>query len=302
MIVMRMNGGLGNQLFKYSLSRYLIDEKNMCVKFDLSPYKKNYLWSFKLDKLLTAYEIATKSEINSCKYHFKEQGDFDARVFDMKPSTYVEGVFASEKYFLNMEEQLQSELVISPSILKNNDIDLIKTMNDSQSVCVHFRRGDYVTRKKHIVSFGTLSMDYYKKAIEEIFKKLDKPKFFVFSDDIEWVKENWPNDLDSIFVDHNQSRENFLLDDFKAFRAFRLLFKNYTPRLYSIFTKENAGLIDFELMRSCKNFINANSTFSWWAAYLSKFPQKIVVVPEYYYNKRVREDLYPEDWRRISNA
>ena len=144
-----------------------------------------------------------------------------------------------------------------------NFLYLIKNNN---SVAVHIRRGDYLSNPKARYFHGILGQDYYKKSITYIRKKLKKPSFFIFSDDIHLVKKTFP------FFNN----------------------KNYT------FINTNSAMNDLYLMKNCKHFIIANSTFSWWGAWLSTNKSKIICSPKKWSrSKSAQTDIIPKSWIRI---
>ena len=136
-------------------------------------------------------------------------------------------------------------------------------------MAIHVRRGDYVSNVKSFDFHGICEVTYYKNAIEQLNAKLDNPTYFIFSDDVQWVRNNF----------------NFI--------------SNYT--LVSDNAEQN-NFEDFRLMRFCKHQIIANSTFSWWAAWLSDNP-KSVIAPSKWFGPnnadKLTKDLFPEEWRMI---
>lgn len=294
MIITKLYGGLGNQLFQYALGRVLANKLKTVLKLDIS-------W-FELENSLTArnYELsflniqenfASADEIEFCKlqkrnymfgplrkflnkpkyyvgnYREKELFVYDEEVLNQCINTYFDGYWQSYKYTDKIREILLSEFSLKKSFDDKNK-NTLKKMNSVNSVSVHIRRGDYVNNEQVNKVHGVCSLDYYNNAIEIIAKKVDNPFFFVFSDDIEWVKNNLKTEHSLILVDYNDS---------------------------------NSGYLDMMLMKNCKHSIIANSSFSWWGAWLNEDPQKIVISPTKWFNDyRNVEDLIPENWIKIN--
>lgn len=270
MIVVQLSGGLGNQLFQYGLGRKL-SIKN---KTDLYLYTQN-LKNFHtkrdlcLDNLNTQFkEIKTLNNLKIIKEKFFH---YDPLVHLIKNNSFLKGYWQSEKYFKDIRNFLLKEIT-PKNKLHDSYYELEKEIINSDSVSIHIRRGDYLC-SKNIQFHGVCSLDYYDKSIKHLLEK-GKTKsytFFVFSDDIKWAKENLRYDsLNMKYI----SKEN---DS-------------------SLFLEE------FFLMSKCKHNIIANSTFSWWAAWINQNPNKIVIAPVQWFsqsNKNITKDLIPSNWIRI---
>ena len=177
-----------------------------------------------------------------------------------KPKKHLHGVWVSEKSFAHFAEVIRKELrVITP--LSDNNRDLINEMRDCNSIAIHFRKGEFASIKRFDIDVNICSEDYYRRGMRYIAEHVSNPIFYIFSNDIMWVKKNISFEYPVRYVDYN-----------------------------------NAAHEDLRLMYNCKHFINANSTFSWWASYLSDNPAKIVIVPSYW-NKRYPDkyDVYRKD-------
>jgi hypothetical protein len=283
MIIIRLKGGLGNQLFQYSAGRQLSIKQNVPLKFDFSfldaeptNYTKRYL---ELDKFNINIETASEKEIKIIRRQrwrnifvptwIKErETDCYDKFSRAGKNCYLDGYFQSEKYFINISEQIRNELIFRDSLL-NEDWAEKKYIKFSNSVSLHFRRSDYVSNLNANQVHGVCSMDYYQKAIRMIVEKVENPQFFIFSDDIQWVMQNFKTDYPSVFVEKKD--EN----------------------LHS----------DFQLMSLCKHNIIANSSYSWWAAWLNKNENKIVIAPEKWYANKKKQskigNLLPEKWLKL---
>jgi hypothetical protein len=192
---------------------------------------------------------------------------FDPEIFDIAGDVYLDGYWQSERYFADIEEILRREFIlqVDPDPLT---FGLCKLAHAVESVSVHIRRGDYilnpVTRRFH----GTCPPDYYGRAARYLADKLKDVHFFVFSDDPAWVRENLSLDYPVTYVTHNGP---------------------------------DKGHEDLRIMTHCKHHIIANSSFSWWGAWLGRHPGKIVVAPlKWLVDEAIQTgDLIPSRWIRL---
>lgn len=284
MIIIHVMGGLGNQMFQYSLCQKLL-HLGKEVKLDLGSYGVYQQHNgFEIDKIFnTRVPTMSASDIERFRvgYGVKMNGvivrDFihekhlfkaDKEMFDLDEG-YLYGYWASEKYFNDIEEVIKREFTFK------NQLDYInrlvkKDMENTNSVALHIRRGDYLIGQNNDLYINLYNIGYYDKAIEYIKNKIDRPKFFIFSNDPQWVKENLKIDGDVEYIQHNSG-----VDSYK----------------------------DMELMSSCKHNIVANSSFSWWAAWLNGNKDKIVVTPKEWVNMsnvdNSEVELFPEGWKII---
>jgi hypothetical protein len=200
----------------------------------------------------------------------KKQFSFDESNLIVGKNIYLDGYWQSEKYFKEIEDKIREDFIIKSdfSELEEEMNNLIQSRN---SVCVNFRRTDFVHLQNSAQTHGVSEMDYYEKALEIIVQKVENPHFFVFSDDIEWCKENLNWNFPITFVGHE-----FKGNKFSAY---------------------------LKLMRNCKHFIIPNSTFAWWAAWLSDSKNKIVITPQQWFKDSALQeqsgDIIPSDWIRL---
>ncbi|MFA6339052.1 MAG: alpha-1,2-fucosyltransferase [Candidatus Paceibacterota bacterium] len=284
MIIVRIHGGLGNQLFQYCLGRNLALRNRTKLKFDTSFFDKSVDRRFLLDKFNTSGEVASVNEINKIKpddiFHKvfnkiipnknivnEKSYDFDKKILELKDNIYLSGVWPSEKYFDGIEDVLRREITLKKTLGKEASVVAEKIKLLYNPISIHIRRGDYVTNEKFSKVHGTCDPEYYEKAIKFFQEKIGPSSFFVFSDDIPWVKVNISLPQNSILVSKKE-------------------------------------IFDYEeliLMSMCKNHIIANSTFSWWGAWLNNNPEKIVIAPKDWFADSVRnsKDLIPESWITI---
>ena len=278
MIIAKLKGGLGNQLFQYSVGRAVALHHKLPLKLDITVFDTYKLHNgYRLDQFAIQADIATENEIINLKgghnvlssalrkaglykrkSFFKEKRSsyFDARVFKNN-FVYLDGYWQNELYFSNIREVLLREL--SP-INSMNDLgcDYLEPINKCNSVSLHVRRGDYLNLK----NINVLDVDYYMKAVEYIRKSIEKPTFFIFSDDLDWCKKSLGFLDGCIYVDRTQTE----IDDLK-------------------------------LMSFCRHNITANSSFSWWGAWLNQNPNKIIIAPKgWLLNDTGSNNIIPSDW------
>ncbi|MDO1451023.1 alpha-1,2-fucosyltransferase [Rhodocytophaga aerolata] len=291
MIIVRLNGGLGNQLFQYALGKHLAHLHKTQLKLDIRWFEKgirNYeLKYFNINETIaTEEEISftsnmTTSLINRFQRSIVEPllpyykrsiveektNSFDRNIFKSKSDIYVKGYWQSEKYFVNIEEQIRRDFTFRYELdHKNKGLsDKIKVCN---AVSVHIRRGDYVSDPEYAKKYGACSVDYYHRAYTLFEKKFEEPYYFIFSDDIQWVQERIKFFQPCVYINHNTGNNSYK---------------------------------DMQLMSLCKHNIIANSTFSWWGAWLNSNSEKIVVAPINWYHDTTIEtkDLLPEGWCKL---
>jgi hypothetical protein len=281
MIIIKLKGGLGNQLFQYAFGRLLSLTKDAKVKYDFSENKNDLQRGYKLDKFNTKVEFCTELEKEEIKRPYGKISDLIdlinkkiLRKYNIgcipsllnKKDGYLEGYFQSYKYLEPIRSELLEEItLVNPIDSKFSAI--IKQMRNTNSVAVHVRRGDYVNDLKTKSQHYTFGLEYYEAAFRKIKSLVLNPTIFVFSDDIEWVKENLKSDLPMTYVsDPNMpDYENFFITTY------------------------------------CKHNIIANSSFSYWIAWLNQNSNKIVIAPKKWNNKYQDEynDICPGNWIRI---
>lgn len=292
MIIIRLMGGLGNQMFQYSLGRRLSLERNLPLKLDLSWFGKQTLRQYRLDKFNIQAEIALPADLEhftlsyrrdlvgrffrlyqSCLPYnrrkvFAEHGSsFDPAVFQTPKQVYLIGYWQSERYFKPIGDALRQDFELKNG-LDPEFWSMAEQIQAGSSVSVHVRRGDYVSNPHTNSYHGTCSPEYYQTAIRYIKSKFPASHFFVFSDDPFWVQENL----------------GFI-----------------TPSTIILDGRPDQDVQHLNLMSQCKHHIIANSSFSWWGAWLNSNPEKIVLSPEKWLNDGSRDtkDLIPESWVKI---
>lgn len=281
MIITKLQGGLGNQMFQYAIGRSLSIKSNAQLKLDISHFTNDNLRKYRLNYLNIIENIASKKEIKKIYNNFNKLFDnlkpfkkkiivekninFNKNILELKDNFYLYGHWACEKYILDIKPILSKEFT-PKNILNENLQKNLKSIEQTNSVSLHIRRGDYLTEKISKI-FKITTLEYYKKAIDKILEKEKNPYFYIFSDDIEWTNANLKISCPFHFV----SQDN--LEDYEE--------------LY--------------LMSKCKHNIIANSSFSWWGAWLNNNPDKIVIAPQEWFNDNSKNvsDLLPSDWIKI---
>lgn len=285
MIISKVRGGVGNQLFQWAAGYALAQKFNTELLLDLSVYDRNKTRNFELDKLGCPHVVATDEQVAELQKHsFYKQPHFhyDQLFAELLDDTFIRGYFCSERYFLNSSDDIRKVLgeVLCSTLLSVEQSELLDYIKGHSCTSVHVRRGDYIADQGYNDFFGTCSLDYYAAAGEFIEKNSNtKAIFVVFSDDLEWAKANISLPGDVKFASVNSGFDSYL---------------------------------DLFFMGSCQNNIIANSTFSWWAAWLNNNLGKLVVCPKKWFRSTYREksgqgvwiksphytfdDLFPSEW------
>lgn len=296
MIIVKLAGGLGNQMFQYAAGLNLAIKHRTKLKLDLSflndrtPRKDFVYRDYDLDIFNINVDFATESEIVKFgkyrliglfiyaikqiinpklpKYVCENYYNFDPNYFEIQSNSYIEGYWQSECYFKQIETVIRNEFTFREGLnaLGKNMAKKILSVN---SICLNVRRGDYVSIKSTNMHHGVCEKEYFYRGISIIAEKISNPYFFIFSDDIEWCQNNLMIDYPNIIVDNSYAGTK------------------YGQKLH--------------LMTLCKHFIISNSSFAWWAAWLCRNPEKIVISPLLWYRNPLMNTQYlvPKFWIRI---
>ena len=288
MIVVRLMGGLGNQLFQYALGRHLSLKAKTTLRLDCSllpvadtPYRYE-LHAYRLDaqqaiprdvrRFNEAYRgvkglvarAAHRWRFGTRRTHIVERTlDFDPEVLAAGDDVMLEGYWQSPRYFESIEQTLRNDLRLR-SPLPEAAQAAAAALREEESVCVHVRRGDYVSDPRAAAFHGSCGMDYYDEAIARVISRIPGARFHVFSNDPGWV------------------RDHFRLPvPFQCVEA--------TPE---------QPHVDLAVMSSCRHFVIANSSYSWWAAWLSHSDRKVVVAPRKWFRAAEIDPAsrFPPDW------
>ncbi|TVQ46361.1 MAG: alpha-1,2-fucosyltransferase [Gloeocapsa sp. DLM2.Bin57] len=289
MIIVRLTDGLGNQMFQYALGRKLSLLHSTSLKLDINWYKGVETFKQKRKYSLNCFNIqdniATQADLD---FFFKRnilsslnsktrkllqlppqkmivnqtRFEFDPSLFSLPKNLYLKGYWQTEKYFQDIRDILLQE---DFSFKTQPDPKIVEQINNSESVSLHIRRGDYVNEPDLNRIHGICSLEYYQNCVNYLQQYLNNPVFFIFSDDLDWVKANF-------YIPHKM-----------------------------IFVKSQPDFEDLQLMSLCNHNIIANSTFSWWGAWLNTNPDKIVCAPKQWFAVKSRDtsDLIPENWTKF---
>lgn len=289
MIYVKISGGLGNQLFQYAFGQYTagilntevkyfsqtqIENKNFTKreldiqKFGLPiNFEDNFEESiyFKFNKSLRKIERKLIQKFpNFNKKHKIQSVNIHSLDDDLRDNCYYDGYWQHQEYPNYISSLLKEKIKLSIDS-QNKLNDLIFQIENTNSVSIHIRRGDYMNIAANAKIFHICDMDYYNRAIQLIENKVDNPVFFIFTEDKEWAKQNFKGN-------------------------------NFN------FIEGNSAIEDMLLMSKCKNQIIANSTFSWWAAWLNNNESKIVIAPQDWYVNFLKDNVkyfIPGDWVKL---
>ena len=293
MIITNILGGLGNQMFQYAAGRSLAHQTGQQFLLDISAFDDYKLHNgFELTRIFSIHNqfIASNKDFFDVlgwqsnvllrrllsrhllsflrknqfiqEPHFQYWDGFNC----ISQDAYIQGYWQSYKYFQLIESIIRSDFIFKePMSVENQKI--ADQITNCCAVSLHIRRGDYVENPVTLAKHGLCSLQYYLNAVEYIATNLVEPKFFIFSDDIAWVKEHLKINYSCEYIDINHG-----LDSYN----------------------------DMRLMSLCHHNIIANSSFSWWGAWLNSNLNKIVIAPKrWFFNKTNTYDLIPEDWVRL---
>lgn len=291
MIVVKLKGGMGNQMFQYALALNIATTLGTDFKLDLSnlldrsksdivprdydldifQLQAKFVHSPALLKKLSGLKSASitryfRNKAQSGLKHIKEKGFRYQEELIKNPmdSALYEGWFQSYKYTLGVEMVLKQAFQFKHPIIPQSR-ELYQRILTTNSVCLNVRRTDFVSN----ANLNTTNLDYFLRASAEIEARVKEPHFFIFSDDTEWCKENIQLKSPMEIVDHTH----------KGWK-----FGNY-----------------LQLLSSCKHFIIPNSSFAWWGIWLCDYEDRIVIAPKKWFNDEsiITDDLIPDEWIRL---
>lgn len=294
MKIVNIKGGLGNQMFQYAfackLKRLYPNEK---ILLDLTDFK-GYGWHVYELKYVFDVQIPVANPLQICKFrapisindkgfnflrrilhHILRRNNYDEKESDLfsfnstpfgiDTSCYYNGYWCNERYFSDIKEDIRNVFSFKRPLSEYNQNVKVKIENNN-SVSIHVRRGNYLLFDEYK---DICERPYYEKAIQYIKEHVENPHFYVFSNDMQWCKDNLGDLLDNYtFVENNDPQNNY---------------------------------VDMQLMSCCKHNIIAHSTFSWWGAWLNQNSEKIVIAPSVWNNNFKAAGPQLEDWVLISN-
>ena len=279
-IRIKLTGGLGNQMFQFAAGYAAARRNNVKLSLDLRRFNRKPLHNgFELQNVFDIYSkvnflnktlsskfINIKEILNKIDktFHSFEEPHFQytPKILSIPKHTVLNGYWQSELYFKDYTQEIKKIFIFSNQLDKKNSL-IANDINQNNSISIHIRRGDYLLKENnnHYVDLSK----YYLKAIEESAKLFNNPKYFIFTDDSLWVTKNLILNYPYTIVDVNDGINSFF---------------------------------DMYLMSICKSNIIANSSFSWWGAWLNNKKDKIVYAPKHWFNDRsvYTSDLIPSSW------
>lgn len=287
-VIARITGGLGNQLFQYAAARAHALRNNRDLILDIRPLTNCSLRDYDLHHFGILGTVGTNQTLppgrdSKLRYGlWRLSSDARARLvreasigseIDLSsaaPNAILHGYWQSEQHFANFTDHIRAELKVKTKPSPENE-RLLSEISETMAVSVHIRRGDYVASKKNQGVFASCSTDYYRRAAEFVAEQASASvHFYVFSDDPDWVQSQITLPGRTTLVRHNCGKTAYE---------------------------------DLRLMNHCNHHIIANSTFSWWGAWLNPSPSKIVVAPKQWFHGEAneRQQIAPNSWHRIAN-
>ena len=292
LVISNILGGLGNQMFQYAAGRALALTNNKQHLLDLNDFSNYALHhGFELNRVFNInFEASTPSIVRNMlgwrgsrfvkkvlkrpqfswlkgkKFVVEPHFNYWPKFFDLTEDCYLSGYWQSERYFNAFENIIREDFTFRGSLSVKN-AKLALKISQTQSVSLHVRRGDYISHAKTSQIMDVCSLDYYRQAIDYIAKHIINPVFYIFSDDIAWVQQNLSLNFPCTYIDHNRGNESYR---------------------------------DMQLMSLCQHHVIANSSFSWWGAWLNPNPKKLVVAPKAWFRNDTNDtDLIPDEWVRL---
>jgi len=288
-VVVSMKGGLGNQLFQYCTAKALsfrlevdlildlhwyLDNSQDHTKFILNRFRiddETWIPPLKFSKNSRSFIYNIFNKISPLGFSLpvirEDKFKFRNEILNLKKPVFLDGYWQNENYFKNYRSEILN--LISLEYNENKKFKYyFSKIHYSNSICMHIRRGDYISNSQAAKVHGIIEKEFYYQSLNRLSNVVDNPVIFIFSDDLDWVKRNLSFDYETMIVDLNQPDR---------------------PEL------------DLILMSYCKNFIIANSSFSWWAAWLSIYQNKKIVAPKIWFldNLLNMNMKLPKDWIRI---
>jgi len=289
-VVVHLIGGLGNQFFQYAVGRALAAKHSTALKLDTSPFENYQLRTYALRHY--CIEATELSESEHTEFGLRpepatrigrlvervfgarsialvrESGfEFDPSILRSTVPCYLQGFWQSPKYFASIDPMIRKELTLREPLAGEN-LAAADRIAASLAVSVHVRRGDYANSESTNQYHGTCSPEYYLAAEALLRGKLGDPTLYIFSDDPDWAAQNLRFKSPTVILRHNGPERDYE---------------------------------DLRLMTLCQHHIIANSTFSWWGAWLCANPGKTVVAPRNWFRdaRHSTSDLIPEEWIRV---
>jgi hypothetical protein len=289
MIITRLIGGLGNQMFQYAAGLALAKQHGVELTVDLGGFDQYSLRRYSLahfaleprpapqDALSTAGSSSLIARLRrklgigyGCAYTIYRETSlrFNNEFKKLPNNTYLDGYWQCEAYFSEFTDAVRQAFAFRTPASGIN-AEWLAHIRGANAIAIHVRRGDYANNPKTFQVHGLCSLDYYHQAALYMEQHANEaPEFFIFSDDPDWAKENLKLDHPMHFVTHNNAETDYE---------------------------------DLRLMSACKHQIVANSTFSWWGAWLAKSEEQIVIAPKNWFASEQLDscDIVPHDWIQL---
>lgn len=273
MIVAKLISGLGNQLFQYAIGRQIALKNATNLSLDTSFFAGQSLRSYKLDAYNIQAEVVTSNQLHSLlhlyqdhtlkaklyrrwvrllpkhkRHYFVESGwwEYEPDLLKVINNTYINGYWQHYRYFEHLDERIFQELTLKNAYPFEAQVLLARIQADASSVSVHIRRGDYLSDTNANNLMGVLPLAYYHSAMTYISSRITSPTYYVFSDDLKWASQNLTITSPVVLVDIAGGRYE---------------------------------QVELDLMSKCRHNIIANSSFSWWGAFLNRTKDSIVIAP-----------------------
>lgn len=285
MIVSRLVGGLGNQMFQYAAGRALALRRGVPFRIDRRTFDSYKTHAFGLNCFRADLAEAPAEQLpdgakeirinrllrpflgGALRVYAEKAFTYDPEVLRLPDRTYLDGYWQSEKYFADCADAVRQDFIVRHAPSPENQ-QWLERIAAADSVSLHVRRGDYVTNASAAAVHGTCDLGYYQRAVDIVRQVSGRDLvLFVFSDDPDWAAANLQLPFEIHLVRNNNAATNYE---------------------------------DLRLMSACRNHVIANSSFSWWGAWLNPSPSKIVVAPQRWFLAKdmVDRDLIPETWLR----
>ena len=279
-IKIKLTGGLGNQMFQFATGYAVAKKNNVKLSLDLKYINKRQLFNgFELDKVFNIYSKVSflNKQLSFKSINFKEilsifdnsyynytepHYHYSNNILNLPKHSFLDGYWQSELYFKDYAHDIRAIFTFSNNLDKENN-SIIDDINNNNSISIHIRKGDFLLKRNN--NHNTNLKEYYSTAINESSNFLKNAKYFIFTDDPTWVSENFILNHYHTIVDINHGKKSFL---------------------------------DMYLMSLCKTNIIANSSFSWWGAWLNNAKDKVIYAPKNWFNDKsiCTDDLFPKSW------
>ncbi len=294
MVIVRLTGGLGNQMFQYAAGRALADRLGAELLLDTRAFEHALAFhaytrrGYALAPFKLRARVATPADLRNWpawvveigmrlrlvrplfrRWHFESAITYDPSIRTLHAPVCLVGYWQSERYFIGIADGIRADFTLREPLADAN-ARLLELARSASSVGLHVRRGDFVNLNAAAQMHGVCSVEYYRRAISIVRSRCPECHFLVFSDDPEWARAELPLESSAVFVAGNGERPEQ----------------------------------DLALMRACKHHVMANSSFSWWAGWLGYSPEQIVIAPAPWYAspKLDARDLAVSRWQYLSRV